>query len=83
MDKLSRLQALTGEEGVIQQDKSIEINWHPTVQASNVYEGTDSEDDAVIMSRGRIEGQYNAGFISTQDGTCPRKLFPVLRGLVC
>lgn len=68
MDKLSRLQALTGDEGVVHQDKSAEINWHPKVQASNVYEGTDSEDDAVIMSRGRIKGQHNAGSISTQGG---------------
>lgn len=72
------------EEVLVSQGKSTEDAWFtPTTQASNVYEGTDSEDDEIIMSKGRIHVQNNVGAITFENGRCTRKSFLVHIGLVC
>lgn len=85
MDRLSKLQALTGGgEGVVDQGESTENTWFtPTAKASNIYEGTDSEDDEIIMSRSRVHDQNIAGIITFENGTCSSKPFPILISLVC
>jgi hypothetical protein len=57
MDKLSRLQALTGDEEVYdgvyeeEEESKFEPFMFPTPQPRHLYEGTDSEDDEIITSR--------------------------------
>jgi len=58
MDKLSRLQALAGNQDIVSQilngdDGWGEPRWEHTVKPSHLYEGTDSDDDEFITSEGR------------------------------
>jgi hypothetical protein len=57
MDKLSRLQALTGDEEVYdgvyeeEEESKFEPFMFPTPQPKHLYEGTDSKDDEIITGR--------------------------------
>jgi len=52
MDKLKRLQALTGEDNIVDSGSKFEPFMFPTPKPAHLYEGTDSEDDEIITSRG-------------------------------
>jgi hypothetical protein len=54
MDKLNRLQALTGDADVFGEELSFQPFMFPTSKPEHLYEGTDSDDDEVVISRGRI-----------------------------
>jgi len=54
MDKLNRLQALTGEEDVCGEESAFQPFMFPAPKPQHLYEGTDSDSDEIIMSRGRI-----------------------------
>jgi len=63
MDKLNRLQALTGDEDVCGEESAFEPFMFPTPKPEHLYEGTDSDDDELIMSRGRVTlGNSRADF---------------------
>ncbi len=54
MDKLSMLQKLTGDMNIVDQNNvsMFEAPAFPSnMKASNVYEGTDSEDEEMIMNK--------------------------------
>jgi hypothetical protein len=59
MNRLSRLQALTGDEEIYdgayeaeeEEESKFEPFMFPTPQPRHLYEGTDSEDDEIITSR--------------------------------
>jgi len=52
MDKLKRLQALTGQDNIIENDSKFEPFMFPNPRPKHIYEGTDSDDDEVITRRG-------------------------------
>jgi hypothetical protein len=52
MDKLKRLQALSGQENIVDNDSKFEPFMFPTPKPAHIYEGTDSEDDEIVTSRG-------------------------------
>jgi hypothetical protein len=54
MDKLNRLQALTGDADVCEGESAFQPFMFPTPKPQHLYEGTDSDDDEIIISRGRI-----------------------------
>jgi len=63
MDKLNRLQALTGDENVCGEESAFEPFMFPTPRPQHLYEGTDSDDDELIMSGGRVTlGNSKADF---------------------
>lgn len=82
MDRLTKLEALTGAAPLTDQDDAAETTWHaPNVKANNVYEGTDSSDDEVIMMRGRITGNANkakAEVFAFRGSKCFNKIMPFL-----
>jgi hypothetical protein len=53
MDKLKRLQALTGDEDVCGRESSSQPFMFPTPKPQSLHEGMDSDDDEVITSRVR------------------------------
>ncbi|KAE8451292.1 hypothetical protein EG329_004457 [Mollisiaceae sp. DMI_Dod_QoI] len=70
MDKLSRLQALTGVGDVVNENTSTENSWWPaaSAKANNIYEGTDSEDDEMITSKGYGTLDEKTEVITFKDG---------------
>jgi hypothetical protein len=63
MDKLNRLQALTGDAGVCGEESAFQPFMFPAPKQQHLYEGTDSDDDEVVVSKGRvILGKTNEGF---------------------
>lgn len=57
MDKLNRLKALTGEDGV-SESTTPQGTWSRHVKAHNIYEGADSEDEDEEIPLGlRIENE--------------------------
>jgi len=53
MGKLNRLQALTGDEDICREESAFQPFMFPTPKPQHPYEGTDSDDDEVITSRGK------------------------------
>jgi hypothetical protein len=51
MDKLNRLQALTGDVDVCGEESAFQF---PAPKPQHLYEGTDSDSDEVVISRGRV-----------------------------
>lgn len=69
MDKLTKLEALTGGEARVDPTSETENSWHiPAVKANNIYEGTDSEDDEIIMSRGHRILDEETDEVDYKDG---------------
>jgi hypothetical protein len=58
MEKIERLQALTGEDEVVGEANE-PVQWAYHVKASHIYEGTDSDDDEITTSR---RGALNDSF---------------------
>ncbi|KAN0114967.1 hypothetical protein V8E51_004511 [Hyaloscypha variabilis] len=80
MDKLNRLQALTGEEDVCGEESAFQPFMFPAPKPQHLYEGTDSDSDEIIMSRGRItlgnsRGDFKPSEIQSGQGPTPRE-FP-------
>jgi hypothetical protein len=63
MDRLNRLQALTGDAYICGEESAFQPFVLPMPKPQHLYEGTDSDDDEVIISRGRvILGNANENF---------------------
>ncbi len=77
MDKLNRLQVLTGDEHICGEETASGPSMIPTPKPQYLYEGTDSDDDEVVTSRGRRTlGKENEEFdpSSIQSGWSMRIL---------
>jgi hypothetical protein len=75
MDKLNRLQALTGDEDICAEETAFHPFIFPALKPQHLYEGTDSDDDQVIIGRGRRNlGKENEDFnpASIQSGLSMR-----------
>ncbi len=59
------------------ENTSTENSWWPaaSAKANNIYEGTDSEDDEMITSKGYGTLDEKTEVITFKDGTYERKLF--------
>ncbi len=81
LSKLDKLRALTGDPNTAQIpianpkpepafDNTISSGWEDwsSVKASNVYDGTDSDDDERIMNRKNL---LHSGRVSVPPSTCP------------
>ncbi|KAE9379176.1 hypothetical protein N431DRAFT_397291 [Stipitochalara longipes BDJ] len=80
MDKLNRLQALTGEADICEEQSAFQPFMFPTPKPQHLYEGTDSDDDEIIINRGRIilgnpSGDFNPSAIQSGLGS-PTQAFP-------
>lgn len=63
-----------GEGKIVGNEKSIENTWFAhTKQASNIYEGSDSEDERTMTTRGHV-AQMSRGeavnVVRCENGTC-------------
>jgi hypothetical protein len=54
MDKLNRLQALTRDANVCGEEFASQPFLFPSAKPQHLYEGTDSDDDEVVISRSKV-----------------------------
>jgi hypothetical protein len=54
MDKLNRLQALTGDANVCGEAFASQPSMFPSAKPQHLYEGTDSDDDEIVISRTKV-----------------------------
>lgn len=64
MEKLNRLQALAGDADVCGEESAFQPPMFPAPKPQHLYEGTDSEDDEVIISRGRVALGSSSGYFN-------------------
>ncbi len=54
MDKLNRLQALTGDANICGEEFASQPFLFPSAKPQHLYEGTDSDDDEVVINRSKV-----------------------------
>jgi hypothetical protein len=54
MDKINRLQALTGDANVCGEEFVSQPFMFPSAKPQHLYEGTDSDDDEIVISRSKV-----------------------------